>query len=53
MAQRARRSTFENTNVVLVLEKQRLMQAEEVAELLERLDLLDRKITKFQRSMNA
>jgi four helix bundle protein len=49
----ARRSTFENANVILVLEKRGLMEEAEVTELLERLDHLCRKITKFQRSLNA
>ncbi len=49
----ARRSTFENANVALVLEKRGLMEEEEVSELLERLDHLCRMITKFQRSLNA
>ena len=49
----ARRSTFENANVILVLEKRGLMQAEEVTDLLERLDHLCRKITNFQRSLTA
>jgi four helix bundle protein len=49
----ARRSTFENANVILVLEKRGLIEEGEVSELLERLDHLCRKITKFQRSMNA
>ena len=49
----ARRSTFENANVILVLENRRLMQAEEVTDLLERLDHLCRKITNFQRSLTA
>jgi four helix bundle protein len=49
----ARRSTFENANVILVCEKRRLMAAQEVTDLLERLDHLCRKITNFQRSLNA
>jgi len=49
----ARRSTFENANVVLVLEKRGLIKAEEVTDLLKRLDHLCRKITSFQRSLNA
>ena len=49
----ARRSTFENANVILVFEKRGLMKAEEVTDLLERLDHLCRKITSFQRSLNA
>ncbi|HEX2225763.1 MAG TPA: four helix bundle protein [Candidatus Binatia bacterium] len=49
----ARRSTFENANVLLVLEKRGLIAEAEVSELLERLDHLCRKITNFQRSINA
>jgi four helix bundle protein len=49
----ARRSTFENANVILVLEKRGLMKATEVTDLLERLDHLCRKITNFQKSLNA
>jgi four helix bundle protein len=46
----ARRSTFENANVILVLEKRGLMQAEVVTDLLERLNHLCRKIMNFQRT---
>ena len=49
----ARRSTFENANVVLVLEKEGLLSAEEATDLLLRLDHLCRKITNFQRSLTA
>ena len=49
----ARRSTFENANVILVLENRGLIDQEEVFELLERLDHLCRKITNFQRRMTA
>jgi four helix bundle protein len=49
----ARRSTFENANVVLVLERRGLIDEGQVSELLERLDYLCRKITKLQRSLNA
>jgi four helix bundle protein len=49
----ARRSTFENANVILVLEKRGLIKDEEVAELLERLDHLCRKITSFQRTLRT
>jgi len=49
----ARRSTFENANVILVFEKRGLIKAEEATDLLERLDHLCRKITNFQRSLNA
>lgn len=49
----ARRSTFENANVILVLEKRGLIEEGEVSELLELLDRLCRKITSFQRSLDA
>jgi four helix bundle protein len=49
----ARRSTFENANVILVLEKRGLIEEREVSELLEHLDRLCRKITNFQRSLDA
>ena len=49
----ARRSTFENANVTLVLESRGLLDECEVTELLERLDHLCRKITNFQRSLSA
>jgi len=49
----ARRSTFENANVTLVLESRGLVDEGEVTELLERLDHLCRKITNFQRSLSA
>ena len=49
----ARRSTFENANMVLVLEKRGVMDSGEVSEILERLDHLCRKITKFQRTLGA
>ena len=49
----ARRSTFENANVTLVLESRGLLDEGEVTELLERLDHLCRKITNFQRSLSA
>ena len=49
----ARRSTFENANVILVLERHGLIDEGQVSDLLERLDYLCRKITKFQRSLRA
>lgn len=49
----ARRSTFENANVVIVLEGRGLAEGEEVAQILERLDHLCRKITNFQRRLAA
>ncbi len=48
----ARRSTFENANVVLVLERRGLVGEEEATHVLEGLDHLCRKITNFQRSLH-
>jgi four helix bundle protein len=45
----ARRSTFENANVLLVLEKRRLADEANVSITLNRLDRLCRKITNFQK----
>ena len=47
----ARRSTFENANILLVLEKRELVEQDKVTEMLERLDHLCRKITNFQRTL--
>jgi len=47
----ARRSTFENANVVLVMEKRGLVEESEVTDVLQRLDRLCRKITNFQKSL--
>jgi four helix bundle protein len=47
----ARRSTFENANVLLVLEKQGLTDEGETTDVLQRLDHLCRKITNFQKSL--
>ena len=49
----ARRSTFENANILPVLAKRGLVQAEMVTEMLDRLDHLCRKITNFQRTLRA
>ena len=47
----ARRSTFENANVVLVLETRGLIDHGKVTRILKQLDSLCRKITAFQRSL--
>jgi len=49
----ARRSTFENANMLFVLEKRRLLEPDVVTEMLDGLDHLCRKITNFQRSLRA
>ena len=47
----ARRSTFENANVVIVIEKRGLMTEKVATELLQSLDRLCRKITNFQKTL--
>ena len=47
----ARRSTFENANVLLILEKLQLADQADVTVMLNRLDRLCRKITNFQKSL--
>ena len=47
----ARRSTFENANMLMVFERRRLIEQTRRDQLLERLDLLSRKITAFQRTL--
>ncbi len=49
----ARRSTFENANILLVLEKRGLLGADVVTEMLDRLDHLCRKVTNFQKSLRT
>ena len=47
----ARRSTYENANILILLEKRHLVSTEYLAELLDKLDHLCRQITKFQTSL--
>ena len=49
----ARRSTFENANILILLHKRNLIDQATLDPLLENLDHLCRKITNFQRSLNA
>jgi len=49
----ARRSTFENANIALVLESRGLADEREVTEVLDQLDHLCRKITNFQKSLRT
>ncbi len=49
----ARRLTFENANILLVLEKRGLLGTDTVTEILDRLDHLCRKITNFQRTLRS
>jgi four helix bundle protein len=47
----ARRSTFENANIVIVLDRRNLITRSRRDQLLEHLDHLSRKITSFQRTL--
>jgi four helix bundle protein len=47
----ARRSTFENANVAIILERRQLIAKETRESLLERLDSLCRQLTSFQDSL--
>jgi len=47
----ARRSTFENANILILLQRRSLISENVLENLLEKLDHLSRKITKFQRSL--
>lgn len=47
----ARRSTFENANILIILHKRQLIVQQDLDNLLERLDILCRKITNFQKSL--
>ena len=47
----ARRSTFENANVLIVMEKRKLADERDVTMLLQELDRLCRKITNFQKTL--
>ncbi len=47
----ARRSTFENANILILLERRNLISKETLGELLTKLDRLCRQITNFQGSI--
>jgi four helix bundle protein len=47
----ARRSTFENANIVIILHRRHLLSLDEKNTILQNLDLLCRKITAFQRTL--
>ena len=48
----ARRSTFENANILILLNRRNLISTIDLDRLLEGLDQLSRKITSFQRSLH-
>ena len=47
----ARRSTFENANILILLHRRKLVSQEVLGNLLNELDHLSRKITNFQKSL--
>ena len=47
----ARRSTFENANILILLERKKLIDSNILSKLTEELDMLCRKITRFQKSL--
>jgi four helix bundle protein len=47
----SRRSTFENANILIILNRRKIINDVELDELLKRLDVLCRKITNFQKSL--
>jgi four helix bundle protein len=47
----AKRSTFENANIVIILNKRNLIDDVTQSAVLDRLDILCRKITNFQRTL--
>ena len=47
----ARRSTFENANILILLRRRDIISDVKLSGLLDKLDLLCRKITSFQRSL--
>ncbi len=47
----AKRSTFENANIVIILSKRNLIDEVTQSTVLDRLDILCRKITNFQRTL--
>ena len=47
----ARRSTFENANILIILRRRKLIQQELLEKLLDKLDHLCRKITSFKKTL--
>jgi four helix bundle protein len=47
----ARRSTFENANILIVLHKRKVVDDVTLNTMLERLDMLCRRITSFQKAL--
>ncbi|MBW2337020.1 MAG: four helix bundle protein, partial [Deltaproteobacteria bacterium] len=49
----ARRSTFENANIMIILERRKLINLKELEENLDDLDKLCRQITNFRKSLKC
>lgn len=47
----ARRSAFENANILILLEKRKIISPDTLAKLLEQIDHLSRKITNFKNTL--
>jgi four helix bundle protein len=47
----AKRSTFENANIIILLKRRNLITSEKENELLEKLDKLSRKISNFRKTL--
>ena len=47
----ARRSTFENANILILLNRRKLLAEEDMNDLVDKLEVLSRQITTFQRSL--
>ena len=47
----ARRSTFENANILIILQRRNLIDIEKMNILLDKLDILCRQITSFQKTL--
>ncbi|SDK74768.1 four helix bundle protein [Catalinimonas alkaloidigena] len=47
----ARRSVFENANVLIMMQQRQLLAEEQANQLLDELDMLCRKLTNFQKSL--
>jgi len=47
----ARRSTFENANILIILNRRNIVDKQDLDLLLDQLDILCRKITNFRRSL--
>ena len=47
----ARRSTFENANILIILQRRNLISIEKMNDFLDKLDMLSRQITSFQNTL--